>query len=112
MFLASYGYSMTWLYVVISADNLSAGLASAAFVAFLSALTNIRFTAMQFAIFTSIMTLIPKVLGGYSGSMVDNMGYPSFFMLTAALGVPVILLVIYIDRSKSFAISEEIVKER
>ena len=111
MFLANYGYSMTWLYVVISADNLSAGLASAAFVAFLSALTNIRFTAMQFAIFTSIMTLIPKVLGGYSGSMVDTMGYPSFFMLTAVLGVPVILLVIFIDRSKSFAISEETVKE-
>ncbi len=57
------------------------------------------------------MTLIPKMLGGYSGSMVDSMGYPSFFLLTAALGVPVMLLVIYIGRSQSFAITEETVKE-
>ena len=57
------------------------------------------------------MTLLPKVLGGYSGSMVDNMGYSSFFLLTAALGVPVVLLVIYIGRSQSFAITEERVTE-
>ncbi len=71
MLLASIGYDMFWLYVVISADNLSAGIASAAFVAFLSSLTNVSFTAMQYAIFSSLMTLLPKLLGGYSGSMVD-----------------------------------------
>jgi PAT family beta-lactamase induction signal transducer AmpG len=40
------------------------------------------------------MTLIPKALGGYSGSMVDAMGYPSFFLLTALLGLPVLLLIV------------------
>ena len=94
MLLAGIGYDMFWLYVVISADNLSAGIASAAFVAFLSSLTNLSFTAMQYAIFSSLMTLIPKLLGGYSGSMVDAMGYPGFFLLTAILGVPVILLIL------------------
>ena len=98
MVLAQVGYDMTWLYIVISADNLSAGIASAAFVAFLSSLTNISFTAMQFAIFTSLMTLLPKLLGGYSGSMVDAMGYPVFFMLTAILGLPVLLLIIITAR--------------
>jgi len=98
MLLANVGYDMTWLYIVISADNLSAGIASAAFVAFLSSLTNISFTAMQFAIFTSLMTLLPKLLGGYSGSMVDAMGYPGFFMLTAILGIPVLLLIIITAR--------------
>jgi PAT family beta-lactamase induction signal transducer AmpG len=98
MVLAQVGYDMTWLYIVISADNLSAGIASAAFVAFLSSLTNISFTAMQFAIFTSLMTLLPKLLGGYSGSMVDAMGYPGFFMLTAILGLPVLLLIIITAR--------------
>jgi PAT family beta-lactamase induction signal transducer AmpG len=98
MVLASVGYDMTWLYIVISADNLSAGIASAAFVAFLSSLTNISFTAMQFAIFTSLMTLLPKLLGGYTGSMVDSMGYPGFFMLTAILGLPVLLLIIITAR--------------
>jgi PAT family beta-lactamase induction signal transducer AmpG len=104
MLLANIGYDMTWLYIVISADNLSAGIASAAFVAFLSSLTNISFTAMQFAIFTSLMTLLPKFLGGYSGSMVDAMGYSSFFILTTILGIPVLLLIAV--TSRRFQISE------
>ena len=83
---------------MISADNLSAGIASAAFVAFLSSLTNVSFTAMQYAIFSSLMTLLPKLLGGYSGSMVDALGYPGFFMLTAILGLPVLLLIVIAAR--------------
>ena len=91
--LAEAGHDLSMLYLVISIDNLSAGLASAAFVAFLSSLTNTRFTAMQYAIFSSLMTLFPKILGGYSGTLVDNLGYPGFFMLTAFLGLPVLVLV-------------------
>jgi PAT family beta-lactamase induction signal transducer AmpG len=98
MLLAGVGYDLTWLYIVISADNLSAGIASAAFVAFLSSLTNVSFTAMQYAIFSSLMTLIPKLFGGYSGSMVDAMGYPGFFLLTAILGIPVLLLIVVTAR--------------
>ncbi|MCP4878443.1 MAG: AmpG family muropeptide MFS transporter [Gammaproteobacteria bacterium] len=98
MLLASIGNDMFWLYVVISADNLSAGIASAAFVAFLSSLTNVSFTAMQYAIFSSLMTLIPKSLGGYSGSMVDSIGYQNFFLITAILGIPVLLLIIFAAR--------------
>ncbi|MCP3849938.1 MAG: AmpG family muropeptide MFS transporter [Gammaproteobacteria bacterium] len=93
MLLASIGYDLTWLYIVVSADNLAAGIASAAFVAFLSSLTNISFTAMQYAIFSSLMTLIPKVLGGYSGSMVDSIGYSNFFLITTLLGIPVLILI-------------------
>ncbi|MEO1888916.1 MAG: MFS transporter [Cycloclasticus sp.] len=93
MLLAQVGHNMPMLYLVISADNLSAGLASAAFIAFLSGLTNISFTAVQYAIFSSLMTLLPKVLGGYSGSMVESLGYDKFFMLTALMGVPVLILI-------------------
>lgn len=93
MVLASMGHNLEMLYLVISIDNLSAGLASAAFVAFLSSLTNIQFTAMQYAIFSSLMTLFPKVLGGYSGTMVDSIGYSNFFIMTALMGLPVLLLV-------------------
>ncbi|MEM7194790.1 MAG: MFS transporter [Pseudomonadota bacterium] len=95
--LANIGYSLGWMYVVVGLDNLAAGLASAAFVAFLSALTNVRFTAVQFALFTSLMTLLPKVLGGYSGQIVDAMGYQWFFVFTFVLGLPVLLLV-YLSR--------------
>ncbi len=91
--LAMVGNDELLLYLVISADNLTAGLASAAFVAFLSSLTNVRFTAVQYAIFTSLMTLLPKVIGGYSGTVVDSFGYISFFLFAAALGLPVLLLV-------------------
>lgn len=91
--LAAVGHDLSMLYLVISVDNLSAGLASTAFVAFLSSLTNIRFTAMQYAIFSSLMTLFPKVLGGYSGTIVDSLGYSYFFMLTALLGLPVLALI-------------------
>ena len=83
-----------WLLgAVVVADNLSAGLAGAAFVAFLSSLTNVSFTAMQYALFTSIMLLFPKVLAGYSGTIVDSIGYPFFFIGTAILGIPVLALV-------------------
>lgn len=98
MMLAQMGHDMTMLYIVISADNLSAGLASAAFIAFLSSLTNISFTAVQYAIFSSLMTLLPKILGGYSGTMVETIGYSQFFLFTAVLGIPVLLLILWANK--------------
>jgi len=93
MGLAGMGHNLPMLYLVISADNLAGGLASAAFVAFLSSLTNIKFTAIQYAVFSSLMTLIPKGFGGYSGTIVDNLGYQAFFLMTALIGIPVLILV-------------------
>jgi PAT family beta-lactamase induction signal transducer AmpG len=103
MILATVGYNISWLYIVISADNLSAGIASAAFVAFLSSLTNVSFTATQYAIFSSLMTLLPKLLGGYSGTMVDAIGYSNFFLLTAVMGIPVLLLIVVAARRSEFS---------
>ncbi len=91
--LSQSGVNIPMLALVIAADNLSAGLAGAAFIAFLSSLTNISFTAMQYAIFSSIMTLFPKILSGYSGAMSEAMGYTNFFTMTALLTLPVLLLI-------------------
>lgn len=102
MLLAETGHNIELLYLVISADNLSAGLASAAFVAFLSSLTNISFTAVQYAVFSSLMTLLPKMIGGYSGSMVDNLGYSTFFLVASLMGLPVLVLIYYIQRHSAF----------
>lgn len=102
MWLAGTGPKIEVLYVVISADNLSAGVASAAFVAFLSRLTNISFTAMQYAIFSSLMTLFPKIIGGYSGGMVENLGYANFFLVASLMGVPVLLLIWLLQRHPQF----------
>lgn len=98
MLLALQGYNIALLYIVISADNLTAGLASAAFVAFLSHLTNISFTATQYALFSSLMTLVPKILGGYSGSIVDNIGYSNFFLFASLLGLPVLGIIYLANR--------------
>jgi PAT family beta-lactamase induction signal transducer AmpG len=91
--LAGHGHDVTALVLVISADNLSAGVASAAFIAYLSGLTNIQYSATQYALFSSMMLLAPKWLAGYSGAFVDAYDYPTFFIATACLGVPVLLLI-------------------
>ena len=96
--LALTGHNLPIFYLAVIADNLAAGFASAAFVAFLSALTSVSFTAVQYAIFSSLMSLFPKVLGGYSGTMVDAIGYPSFFSFTTLIGLPVIGLVLIATR--------------
>jgi PAT family beta-lactamase induction signal transducer AmpG len=91
--LANVGHDITWLYVTITMDNLSAGIATTAFIAFLSSLTNIQFTAVQYAIFSSLMTLLPKIFGGYSGTLVEQFGYSEFFVITTLIGIPVLWLV-------------------
>jgi len=91
--LASRGHDVWALAVVISADNLSSGIASAAFIAYLSSLTNINYSATQYALFSSMMLLLPKFLAGYSGAYVDAFGYGNFFTTTALLGLPVLVLV-------------------
>jgi PAT family beta-lactamase induction signal transducer AmpG len=91
--LANVGHDITWLYVTITMDNLSAGLAGAAFIAFLSSLTNIKFTAVQYAVFSSLMTLLPKIFGGYSGGIVEAFGYSQFFIITTLIGLPILYLV-------------------
>ncbi len=90
--------SITSLIIVITADNISSGFAGAAFVIYLSALTSIKFTATQYALFSSLMILIPKVLAGYSGSLVDFMGYANFYIFTAIIGLPVLILIIWISK--------------
>jgi PAT family beta-lactamase induction signal transducer AmpG len=83
---------------VIFADNLSGGLALAACIAYMSGLTDISFTAIQYAIFSSIMTLFPKILAGFSGTVVDSVGYSAFFIGTAIIGIPVLYLVVLAGR--------------
>ena len=91
--LAGQGHDVTSLIAVIAADNLSSGMASAAFIAYLSGLTNVQYSATQYALFSSMMLLAPKWLAGFSGVVVDAVGYSAFFTGTALLGLPVLALV-------------------
>ena len=101
--LAGRGHDLQALVFVISADNLASGIASAAFIAYLSSLTNVNYSATQYAMFSSMMLLLPKFVAGYSGAFVDHFGYASFFTATAMLGVPVLGLVWLASRTNSAA---------
>ena len=91
--LAGHGHDVNALILVVSADNLAGGIASAAFIAYLSSLTNIQYSATQYALFSSLMLLLPKFVAGWSGAFVDQFGYATFFTSTALLGLPVLVLV-------------------
>ncbi|TQV75519.1 AmpG family muropeptide MFS transporter [Aliikangiella marina] len=111
MVLAHVGDDIAMLYLVISADNLAAGIATAAFLAFLASITNVSFTAVQYAIFSSLMTLIPKIIGGYSGSMVDNIGYSNFFLVASLMGVPVLYLIVLLNKHLTLKENGEVAKQ-
>ena len=105
VWLGSRGHDVNALIAVISADNLASGIASAAFIAYLSSLTNINYTATQYALFSSLMLLLPKFLAGFSGEVVDAQGYANFFTGTALLGLPVLVLVWWAARMQSLSAS-------
>jgi PAT family beta-lactamase induction signal transducer AmpG len=98
--LTTQGHNLVALIGVISADNLAGGIASSAFVAYFSGLTAVRYSATQYALFSSMMLLLPKFLAGYSGVYVDTWGYQNFFVATALLGAPVLLLVWWAGRAQ------------
>jgi len=99
VWLAGRGHDVGALVFTISADNLSAGIASAAFVAYLSSLVNQAYSATQYALFTSVMLLLPKFIAGFSGEFVDAYGWANFFTGTALIGVPVLILVWLVGRN-------------
>ena len=109
--LSTRGHDVVGLTFVISADNLSSGIASAAFIAYLSSLTNINYSATQYALFSSMMLLLPKFLAGYSGAYVDALGYGHFFTATALLGLPVLVLVWLASKSQH-AVGHGEIKQR
>lgn len=98
--LAHVGPDRAWLALVISADNISGGISSTVFIAYMSSLTNQAYTATQYALFSSLTKLPSKFIAGFSGVVVDAQGYSQFFLYSAALGVPAILLATYLWRHR------------
>ncbi len=131
--IAASNLTFTWLAIVgrpdpliltlaISVDNLVSGMAGSVFIAFLSGLTNTAYTATQYALFSSVMTLPGKLIGGFSGLIVDELqrgardvpafavlldafhaapkfgGYALFFTYTALLGLPALILALVVVR--------------
>lgn len=101
--LAIQGADTNLLIMTISADNLAAGMAGSIFIAYLSSLTNTAYTATQYALFSSLMTLPGKFLSGFSGLVVEAHGFATFFIMVSLTGIPAILLVLYLMRYNSKA---------
>jgi PAT family beta-lactamase induction signal transducer AmpG len=91
--------SITGLAIVISADNIAMGVAGTALIAYLSSLTSASYTATQYALFSSMYALPGKLLMGASGFVVDAIGYPAFFVYTATLGLPALVMLFFVSRT-------------
>ncbi|RZU99330.1 AmpG family muropeptide MFS transporter [Spiribacter vilamensis] len=99
--MAGQGGATFALVLTISADNLSGGIAGSVFIAWLSSLTNTSYTATQYALFSSLMTLPGKFLSGFGGIVVDAINYPTFFVISALMGLPAVGLIIVIMKRES-----------
>ena len=97
-YLAMQGNDLLWLGVAITADNLAGGIAAAAFVAYLSGLCNVAFTATQYALLTSFMAQGRTVMSSGSGWLADHLDWISFWALTALMAIPGLLLLLWIAR--------------
>ena len=106
--LSKIGPDNIFLIVTVSGENISGGLGSAAFVAYLSILCNKQYTATQYALLSSIMGIARTFLSSPSGYLVNFLGWSNFFLLSVLFGIPGILILIWMQRS--FPISRQIKK--
>ncbi len=90
------------LATVISLDNFAQGVHGTALIAFMSSLTSASYTATQYAVLSSLYALPGKLLMGTSGMVVDHIGYPPFFLYTAALSIPALVLLYGLSRRRDF----------
>ena len=95
------GPSVPALMVVISFENLAGSAAASAFVAYLSGLCDPRYAAAQYAWLTSIAALARTVFGSSTGFMQAALGWPVFFLVTAAAGLPTFVLLWVMERRKA-----------
>jgi PAT family beta-lactamase induction signal transducer AmpG len=92
--LARVGYSIPLLSSVIAFENLSSGMGTAAYAAFMASITNKKFTATQYALLTSLMG-VPRVLAAApTGFLAKNIGWEIFFISCALIAIPGMLLLL------------------
>jgi PAT family beta-lactamase induction signal transducer AmpG len=85
---------MTRLMIAISGENIAGGLAGAAFVAYLSSITSREFSAVQYALLSSLTFLIGSLGRAAVGEAIDEIGYAPVFLFTSAIGLVAVLFVV------------------
>ena len=96
--LANLGPETYGLVIAIMADNITGGMAIGVFIAYLSSLTNTAYTATQYALFSSIMTLPGQFAAGFTGMLAEKVDWVWFFIITAGTGIPAIILAFILTR--------------
>jgi PAT family beta-lactamase induction signal transducer AmpG len=97
-FIVLTGPEIWVLALTISFDNFAQGFSGTIFIAYLSSITNMSFTATQYALFSSLSVLIAKISASFSGTVQESIGWFGFFLYAAALGIPSIILSILVVR--------------
>jgi MFS transporter, PAT family, beta-lactamase induction signal transducer AmpG len=92
------GQSNLMLALSIFGENFTGGMASAAFVAYLSSLCNVAFTATQYALFSSLAAVPARFLSAPSGWLVDQLSWTPFFLLATVICLPSLLLLVWMRR--------------
>jgi PAT family beta-lactamase induction signal transducer AmpG len=98
------GHAVGMLTVTIGAENLTGGMASAAFVAYLSNLCSRDFTATQYALLSSLATVGLNVLAASGGALAETLGWVPFFILSTFFCAPSLLLVLWLMRSRPLGV--------
>lgn len=94
------GNNIYVLMATISLDNLAGGMSTTAFVAYLSSLCNVAYTATQYALLSSFMSLARDLLASTSGALVKFVGWSNFFIITTLMALPGLLLLLLLKRKK------------
>ena len=89
---------MSWFALAVSVDNVANGIAGTAFIAYMSSLTSTAYTATQYALFGTLWSLPSKTIASQWGVIVDAWGYPPFFVYSALMGLPALLLILWAMR--------------
>lgn len=97
--LAQIGHSLPALAGVIAFENLSSGMGTAAYAAFMASITNQKFTATQYALLTSLMGIPRVVVSAGSGFMAKAMGWEGYFIFCTLIALPGLLMLLRIRRS-------------
>jgi len=93
------GANYALFHATILIENVSGGIGTTAFIAYLASLCNVRYTAVQYALLTSFMQMLAKfVIVPSSGFLVEGMGWIPFFVISSAAGVPALALLWWLDR--------------
>lgn len=95
---AHVGNDINWLYLTIAIENFTGGMGSAAFVAYISRLCNLQFTATQYALFSSLAVVGRTVIASPMGGIAETIGWVDYFLLSTAMAIPGMLLLIFMLR--------------